>query len=128
MRSNARMFERLVFSSATFAGALIASSISAYAQEKVRFGAPLPITGALAPEAAKAQQGFDLWAERVNEAGGIKIGDRRLKVEMVYVDYQSNTSRAVQATESLITQDKVDFLFSPFGSGAAKAASTVSEK
>ena len=82
MRSNARMFERLVFGSATFAGALIASSISVYAQEKVRFGAPLPITGALAPEAAKAQQGFDLWAERVNEAGGIKVGDRRLKVEM----------------------------------------------
>jgi branched-chain amino acid transport system substrate-binding protein len=51
-----------------------------------------------------------------------------MKVEIVYTDYQSNTPRAVQATERLITQDKVNFLFSPFGSGAAKAASTVSEK
>jgi branched-chain amino acid transport system substrate-binding protein len=51
-----------------------------------------------------------------------------MKVEIVYTDYQSNTPRAVQATERLITQDKVNFMFSPFGSGAAKAASTVSEK
>jgi len=51
-----------------------------------------------------------------------------MKVEIIYTDYQSNTPRAVQAAEKLISQEKVDFLFSPFGSGAAKAASTVSER
>ena len=100
----------------------------AEASDVIRFGAPLPLTGGLAPEALKAQQGYDVWVEQVNKAGGLKVGDRRLKVEMVYVDYQSNTPRAVQAAEGLITQDKVDFLFSPHGSGAAKAASIVSEK
>ncbi len=100
----------------------------AQAQETIRFGAPLPLTGALAPEALKQQQGYDLWAETVNQAGGIKVGDKKMKVEMVYTDYQSNTPRAVQAAEKLISQEKVDFLFSPFGSGAAKAASTVSER
>jgi branched-chain amino acid transport system substrate-binding protein len=34
----------------------------------------------------------------------------------------------VQSAERLITEDKVNFLFSPFGSGAAKAASSVSER
>lgn len=34
----------------------------------------------------------------------------------------------MQLTEKLITDDEVDFLFSPFGSGAIKAASTVAEK
>lgn len=112
--------------------ALIASpallSGTAFAQETIRFGAPLPITGPLAPEAVKQQQGYDLWAETVNNAGGINVGGKKMKVEIVYTDYQSNTPRAVQAAERLITQDKVHFLFSPFGSGAAKAASTVSEK
>ena len=98
------------------------------AQETIRFGAPLPITGPLAPEAVKQQQGYDLWAETVNKAGGINVGGKKMKVEIVYTDYQSNTPRAVQAAERLITQEKVNFLFSPFGSGAAKAASTVSEK
>lgn len=100
----------------------------ASAQETIRFGAPLPLTGALAPEALKQQQGYDLWAEEVNKAGGIDVGGKKMKVEVVYTDYQSNTPRAVQAAEKLITQEKVHFLFSPFGSGAAKAASTVSEK
>jgi len=115
-----------------WSAALIASpallSGTALAQETIRFGAPLPITGPLAPEAVKQQQGYDLWAETVNNAGGINVGGKKMKVEIVYTDYQSNTPRAVQAAERLITQDKVHFLFSPFGSGAAKAASTVSEK
>jgi branched-chain amino acid transport system substrate-binding protein len=106
--------------------AALAAPVSA--QDTIRIGAPLPLTGPLAPDAAKQQQGYDLWAETANKAGGISVGGKRLKVEIVYVDYQSNTPRAVQATERLITQDKVNFLFSPFGSGATKAASSVSEK
>jgi branched-chain amino acid transport system substrate-binding protein len=101
---------------------------AASAEDVIRFGAPLPITGPLAPEAIKQQQGYNLWAEEANKAGGISIGGKKYKVEIVYVDYQSNTPRAVQATEQMITQDNVNFMFSPFGSGAAKAASTVSEK
>ncbi len=65
---------------------------------------------------------------RANKAGGINVGGKRYKVEIVYTDYQSNTPRSVQTTEQMITRDKVNFLFGAFGSGAAKAASTVSEK
>lgn len=113
-----------------FACAVVSTlaATTVHAQEVIRFGAPLPLTGALAPEALKQQQGYDLWAEQVNKAGGIKVGGKKMKVEIVYTDYQSNTPRAVQTAEKLITQEKVHFLFSPFGSGAAKAASTVSEK
>ena len=100
----------------------------ASAQDVIRFGAPLPITGPLAPEAVKQQQGYDLWAEQANKAGGIDVGGKKYKVEIVYSDYQSNTPRSVQATEQMITQDKVNFMFGPFGSGAAKAASTIAEK
>lgn len=100
----------------------------ARAQGTIRIGAPLPITGPLSPEAAKLQAGMNLWVETVNKAGGIKVGSKRMQVEVVPVDYQSNTPRAVQAAEKLITEDKVNFLFSPMGSGATKAASSVSEK
>jgi branched-chain amino acid transport system substrate-binding protein len=104
------------------------SGASVHAADVIKFGAPLPLTGALSPEAVKAKQGFEVWMDMVNKAGGIKVGDRKMKVEVVFVDYQSSTPKAVQAAESLITQEKVDFLFSPHGSGAAKAASNVSEK
>jgi branched-chain amino acid transport system substrate-binding protein len=107
---------------------LSAQIATASAEDVIRFGAPLPITGPLAPEATKQQQGYNLWAEEANKAGGISVGGKKYKVEIVYVDYQSNTPRAVQATEQMITQDNINFMFGPFGSGAAKAASTVSEK
>lgn len=101
---------------------------AAQAQDVIKFGAPLPLTGPLAPEAIKQQQGYDLWAEQANKAGGISVGGKKYKVEIVYTDYQSNTPRAVQTTEQMITQNNVNFLFGAFGSGAAKAASSVSEK
>ncbi len=117
-----------IFLGAVLAAAGVAVAGIAGAQQTIRIGAPLPITGPLAPEAVKQQRGYDLWAEQVNKAGGIDVGGKRMKVEIVYMDYQSNTPRAVQSAERLITQEKVHFLFAPFGSGAAKAASSVSER
>jgi branched-chain amino acid transport system substrate-binding protein len=105
-----------------------AAGSAVHAEDVIRFGAPLPLTGPLAPEGIKQQQGYDLWAEQANKAGGISVGGKKYKVEIVYADYQSNTPRSVQTTEQMITQDNINFLFGPFGSGAAKAASTVSEK
>src|SRR6202140_5356885 len=124
-------FARLpVFFGAVFAAVVCWGALApaAAADDVIRFGAPLPLTGPLAPEGIKQQQGYDLWAEQANKAGGVSIGGKKYKVEIVYADYQSNTPRAVQTTEQMITQDNVNFLFGAFGSGAAKAASTVSEK
>ncbi len=109
--------------------ALGASLQPSFSQDKViKIGAPLPLTGALAPEGLKQKEGYDLWVEEVNKTGGIKAGSARYKVELVYYDYQSATPRAVQLTEKLVTEDKVNFIFSPFGSGATKASSNISEK
>ena len=115
----------IMFALSTICTTLFAGDPS---EKVVRFGAPLPLTGPLSPEGKKAKDGYDLWAEVANKAGGIKVGDARYRVEIVYYDYQTNTPRAVQLAEKLVTDDKVNFLFSPFGSGAAKAASAVSEK
>lgn len=119
---------RRALAAATAFAALGCITGPAAAQDVVKVGAPLPLTGPLSPEGIKQQRGYDLWAETANARGGIKAGGKSYKVEIVYVDYASNTPRAVQSAEKLITEDKVNFLFAPFGSGAAKAASSVSEK
>ncbi|HXG02986.1 MAG TPA: amino acid ABC transporter substrate-binding protein [Candidatus Binatia bacterium] len=106
----------------------IGPSPASGADKVLRVGAPLPLTGPLSPEGLKQKRGYDLWAAQVNTAGGIKVGSDRYRVEIVYHDYQSNTPRAVQLAEKLISDDRVHFLFSPFGSGATKAASGVAEK
>ncbi len=129
LRSTVGRFRRAVpLLLTTVVAALVFGIQPVHAQETIKFGAPLPITGPLAPEALKQKQGYDLWANQVNLAGGINVAGKKMKVEIVYIDYQSNTPRAIQATERLITQDNVQFVFAPFGSGAAKAASTVAER
>jgi len=120
-----RSFNFIFLAALTIAGVAPQQSV---AQDVIRIGAPLPLTGPLSPEGIKQKQGYDLWAEVANSKGGVKAGGKSYKVEIVYVDYASNTPRAVQTAERLITEDKVNFLFSPFGSGATKAASGVSEK
>ena len=100
---------------------LMLSSGTASAQDVIKVGAPLPLTGPLSPEGLKQKRGYDLWAEAANAKGGIKAGGKIYKVEIVYADYASNTPRAVQSAELMITENKVDALFAPFGSGATKA-------
>jgi branched-chain amino acid transport system substrate-binding protein len=126
MRATIRVLFHQALRGLLLAAAL--SSTAAWAQGTLLVGAPLPLTGPLSPEGIKLQQGYDLWVDEVNKAGGIAVGSAKMQVKMVYYDYQSNTPRAVQLAEKLITDDKVNFMFSPFGSGATKAASAVSEK
>src|SRR5271169_5495798 len=109
-------------------GSLLLTALPAAAQNEITIGAPLPLTGALSPEGEKLRAGYELWLAELDKTGGINVGGVKHKVKLIYSDYQSTTPRAVQLVEKLITSDKVDFMFSPFGSGAIKAASSVAEK
>ena len=106
-----------------------ASFSSAHAADgPIRFGLPLSLTGALADAGEKADQGMAMCVEAVNARGGIKVGGAARKLELVKYDYQSETNRAVQLTQRLITVDKVDFIFAPYGSGDTKATAVVAER
>jgi branched-chain amino acid transport system substrate-binding protein len=112
---------------ATLAAPAIARSARAD-NTVLRIGAPLPLTGGLAPEGMKQKHGYEIWADTVNKQGGIKVGGGMAKVELVYADYESNTARAVQATEGMISQNKVAAVLGAYGSGAVKASSSVTER
>ena len=90
----------------------------------IRIGEVGSMTGPQASFGTSTHQGIVLAIQEINAAGGVK----GRKLELISLDDQSKPEEAATAVTKLITQDKVDFLFSPFGSGAAKAASTVSEK
>jgi branched-chain amino acid transport system substrate-binding protein len=109
-------------------GAGLVSPSAPAAQKVLRIGAPLPITGALSPDGQRLKDGYDLWLKTQNAAGGIHAGNDVYRVEIVYSDYQSSTPRAVQSAERMISEDNVDAIFAPFGSGATKAVSAITEK
>jgi branched-chain amino acid transport system substrate-binding protein len=103
-------------------------SPAANADDVVKFGAPLALTGSLADEAKKQDVIWKMWLQKVNAAGGINVAGKKAKVELVMYDYQSDGQRAGQLAEKLITDNKVDVLLSPFGSGHTKIVATIAER
>ncbi len=120
--------DRRTLSLAGLATAMCLAATCAAAQNVVRIGAPLALTGGLADEGKKQQIAYDMWLKRVNAAGGIDVGGKKLKVELLTYDYRSDEKGAQQIAERLITQDKVDFMTAPFGSGHTKVVAGVAER
>jgi len=87
-------------------------------------GAVLPQTGDLADLASGYRNGLLLWQQEVNAAGGL-LGRR---VELRLFDDRSEANRDGSLYARLVTEDKADVLFGPFGSAATIAASAVAER
>ncbi|MDJ0713600.1 MAG: amino acid ABC transporter substrate-binding protein [Prochloraceae cyanobacterium] len=97
--------------------------------QTIRLGAAVSETGKFAREGKDTRQGYNLWRDWVNEEyGGIKVGDRRYQVEIVYYDDEGKPDTTARLVEKLITEDKVNFLLAPYSSGLTKSASAISEK
>jgi branched-chain amino acid transport system substrate-binding protein len=98
------------------------------AAEKIVLGAAVSITGKYSTNGKNTKDGYDLAVKRVNEMGGVKVGDKTYELEIVYYDDESTPARGAQLAERLIEQDKVKFLLGPYSSGLTKAIAPVTEK
>ena len=101
---------------------------SALAEDVIRFGASLSLTGSTSAEGGRVKDGYDFYAKLANERGGIDVGGKKHKVEIKYYDDESNAQRATALVERLIVEDKVNFVAGPYGSGSTFPASSVAEK
>ncbi len=115
----------ILASALVFASALVSGAVQA---QTIKIGAPLALTGGLADEGKKQQIAYDMWLKRVNAQGGISVGGKKMRVEIIQYDYQTNEQRVQQLAEKLIVDDKVDFLLAPFGSGHTKVVAGVAER
>ncbi|MFN3743947.1 MAG: amino acid ABC transporter substrate-binding protein [Hyphomicrobiaceae bacterium] len=90
----------------------------AHAQDKIRIGYAISKTGPFAGGAGVTTlPNYQLWVADVNAAGGINVGGKKLQIEVVEYDDRSNSEEAVKAVERLATQDKVDLILPPWGTG-----------
>ena len=98
--------------------ALVGLGTAAQAQTSVKIGYAISQTGPNAGGAAvTTMPNYKLWVKDVNAAGGLKLGGKRVPIEVVEYDDRSNSEEAVKALERLVTQDKVDFILPPWGTG-----------
>ena len=114
---------------AATAVAALAFALPASAQDKVKIGYAISKTGPNAGGASITQiPNYEMWVKDVMAKGGLKVGDKRLPIEVIEYDDRSNSEEAVRAVERLVTQDKVDLLFPPWGTGLNLAVGPVFNK
>jgi len=92
------------------------------------FGAAVSLTGSLSHEGNLTKEGYDFWAAYANAHGGLAVGRQRYRVEIRYADDASNPANTATQLESLITQEHVDFILGPYGSGPTFSAAAVAER
>lgn len=106
------------FLSAGVAGAAFLFAASAHAQEVVRIGVAVGLSGANSVVAPAVVQSSQLAVEEINAAGGI-LGR---KVQLEIVDDASSAVGAQKAYDTLVFQKKVDAIISMETSAARNAA------
>ncbi|MBP2292912.1 ABC transporter substrate-binding protein [Azospirillum rugosum] len=79
---------------------------AASAQETIKIGSILSVTGPAAFLGEDMKAGMEIAVEEINAAGGIN----GRKVDWVFYDAESQTQKAMSATRRLLTQDRVDMI------------------
>ena len=86
-------------------------------------------TGAQNVSSLRQVNGFLLWMNEVNDAGGIQLSDGTVvKIDYKTYDDESTTERVQELYTRLATEDDADLLISPYSSGLTAAAALIAEQ
>jgi branched-chain amino acid transport system substrate-binding protein len=100
------------------------SSSSDSSSKPIVIGISLSSSGDFSDPSAAAKKGYDLWAETINKNGGLMGRQVQLKI----VDDASSPDQVVTNYQTLITKDKVDFVFGPFSTLLSTPAAKVANR
>ena len=103
-------------------------SFSKVVGDKIILGAAVSLTGKYSTNGKHTQNGYNMAVERINSMGGVKVGGKTYKFDIIYYDDESNSGRAAQLAERLIKQDGVHYMLGPYSSGLTKAMAPVTEE
>lgn len=92
--------------------------------QPILIGATASLEGKYEEPSLMIQQAYKMWVEEVNQGGGIL----KRTVKLILYDDKSNPDLAKELYRRLIEEDKVDLVFSPYGTPLTLAASEVSEQ
>lgn len=109
-----------------FAAALCA--VTAAGAQTVTFGASVQLTGPVANTGRYYKDAYEFAIDKINAAGGVKVGAQQQKIALSLLDNQSDVNLSVRQYTQLLTQDKVNFLLGPFASNFVLADSSIAEK
>ena len=116
-----------------FVALIVSISFTLPASAKVEgdtiiLGAAVSLTGKYSTNGEHTKNGYNMAVQRINDMGGVNVGGKSYKFDIIYYDDESDSSRAAQLAERLIKQDGVHYMLGPYSSGLTKAMAPVTEE
>lgn len=103
-------------------------SYQAVAQDVLKIGSMVALSGPGAAWGLGMKNAAELAADKVNAAGGLEVGGKKYKVEVVAYDDKMQTNESVTVANRLIFEDKIKYIIGPVGSASVVAIQPITEK
>ena len=85
------------------------------APKVVKIGFLNALTGPCALWGLPGLTGLNIWMDKVNDAGGLKVGDERYLVELIAYDNEDIPSKTLLGAKKLVLEDGVEMIHSSWG-------------
>ena len=85
-----------VLSIITFAFALSFPANAKVEGDTIILGAAVSLTGKYSTNGEHTKNGYNMAVQRINEMGGVTVGGKSYKFDIIYYDDESDSSRAAQ--------------------------------
>lgn len=110
-------------------GALLLAATPAFAAANViKLGCAIAFTGSQSRTGKLYVDSYKFAVQKINDAGGVTVGGKKYKLELVFYDDKSDATESSRLVEKLIAQDKVNFLLGPYSSGVTIPDSIVAQR
>lgn len=104
------------------------SDSSGGSRDFFKLGVVTSLSGDLRFGGNVTKRGYDLWADTLNQQGGIEIGGEQYDVQLEYADAQSKPSAGASAASRMINEENVDAVLGPFSSNVTLAVCPIMEQ
>jgi len=98
------------------------------ADNSVKIGVVLPFTGPIAFDGKLTFEGIQLAQNELNALGGVTVGGKKYKIELITEDSGCVPANSVAAVEKLMTRDKVVTVIGDFCSSSTFADAEVARR
>lgn len=109
-------------------GVAAAALVPAYADEIIKLGLSVPMSGDAANWGKQTKWLCDRAALEVKEQGGVKVGDVVYNFECLAYDNKYNAAEGAKVGQMLINRDGVNYIALALGTAPARALQSLSER
>ncbi|RLB34037.1 MAG: hypothetical protein DRH12_17790 [Deltaproteobacteria bacterium] len=93
----------------------------------IKIGVAQPLSGGGAPWGVPVDRGVRLAVDHINKAGGVHVGDKTYKLEVISEDTEFSPNVGIAAFSKLIYKDGVKYIIGPMSSGTLKVVQPITE-